>query len=143
MIRLTYCKIKQVFEEITILTININTVLALHSNIWKYSFSMFQLLFFWFQKCMVIKRICSSEAWKWKKNSRFSSNCTALGVYTNRIMEWGFKIVVILHFKAIKITQKTKTISIMPISNIKLFFFHDIHVSTFSSTFVSVEFPSY
>ena len=33
MIRLTYCKIKQVFEEITILTMNINTVLALHSNI--------------------------------------------------------------------------------------------------------------
>ena len=59
-IRLTYCKIKQVFEEITILTININTVLSLHSNIWKYSSSVFQLLFFWFQECMVIKRICSS-----------------------------------------------------------------------------------
>ena len=45
--------------------------------------------------------------------------------------------------KLLKLHKTQKTISIMPISNIKLFFFHDIHVSTFSSTFVSVEFPSY
>ena len=80
---------------------------------------------------------------KVKKNSGFSSNCTALGLYTNRLMNGGFKIVVILHFKTIKITQTQKTIFSMPMSNIKLFFFHDIHVSTFSSNFVSVGFPSY
>ena len=45
---------------------------------------------------------------KVKKNSGFSSNCTALGLYTNRLMNGGFKIVVILHFKTIKITQNTK-----------------------------------
>jgi len=56
------------------------------------------------------------------KMKKLSSNCTALGLYTNRLMEWGFKIVVILHFKTIKITQNTKTISIMPISNKTLLF---------------------
>jgi hypothetical protein len=39
------------------------------------------------------------NTWKWKKTSGFSSNCTALSLYTNRLMELGFKIVVILHFK--------------------------------------------
>jgi len=129
-IRLTYCKIKQVFEEITMHCIKIFENIVLQCSSYCSSDS---------RNAWLLKeyaRVILSKHMKVKKQWIFFKLYSPVFIY--KLMKWGFKIVVILHFKIIKITQNTKTMSIMPILN-KTFLF-SWYTSTFSSTFVSVEF---